>query len=99
VIVENATAMLLHVRVGLSNVGDRAAGQMTLNVLVPSIYTDLTWTGAGGQRPRAASPPAPTAETLPDDANELPDDEPEAAIQRVFRDPPLPSSVMCSRRR
>jgi len=73
----DASACLLQVLVGLTNVGDRAAGPTTINLLAPrSLGENFRWSGPGGHEiPNADPARYPTTETF---------DHPEFGVEAVY---------------
>ena len=59
-----ASAVIVRVRVGISNVGTKAAGPTLLNVLVPALFEDPAWVDHRGVRDGPKIAPIPTPELL-----------------------------------
>jgi hypothetical protein len=72
------TTVTMTLRVGISNVGDKAAGETVVNVLTPASFGELVWSTRSGQRIPAAERGMPTGDTLT-----MPDGE-EVGAQMIF---------------
>ena len=61
----DADSVSMTLRVGLDNVGDKAAGHTVLNVLVPASHSFFAWSAQNGTRkPPDQDQPLPTSEVL-----------------------------------